>query len=53
MSDILDAIESAIAEVPENVGKVLTMVGDEITKFGVLLQALAVRMDNIEKDHDA
>jgi len=49
MTDMLDFIESAVAEVPENVGKALTFMGDEIAKLGTLLEALAARMDKLDK----
>lgn len=39
--DILNQIESALAEVPENVGKLLTYLGQELEK-------LAARMDKLD-----
>lgn len=51
MSDMLNFIESAAAEVPENVGKALKLLGDEVAKLGSLLEALAARMDKL--DHGA
>jgi hypothetical protein len=39
--DILSQIESAVAEVPENVGKALTFLGQQ-------LEALAARMDKLD-----
>lgn len=39
--DILNEIESAVAEVPENVGKALVFLGAELEK-------LAARMDKLD-----
>lgn len=39
--DILNQIESAVAEVPENIGKLLTYLGTELEK-------LAARMDKLD-----
>lgn len=50
MNDFLNFIESAAAEVPENLGKVLHLMGDEIAKLGGALEALAARMDKL--DHE-
>lgn len=47
--EILNLIESAMAEVPENVGHLLRFMGDEIAKLGSALEALAARMDKLEK----
>jgi hypothetical protein len=44
--DILAEIESALAEVPENVGKLLTFLGTK-------LEELAARMDVLEGKNDA
>jgi hypothetical protein len=52
MSDVMGFIEAAAAEVPEAVGKALTMLGDEISKLGTALEALAARMDAAEA-HEA
>jgi hypothetical protein len=49
MSSLLDSIESAVAEVPENVGIALKFMGSEIEKLGSLLEALAARMDHLDK----
>jgi hypothetical protein len=49
MSSLLDSIESAVAEVPEEVGAALKFIGSEITKLGALLEALAARMDERDK----
>ncbi len=45
ISDITQAIEGAVAEVPEAVGKALKYMGDEIARLGVALEALSARMD--------
>lgn len=39
--DILNQIESAVAEVPENVGRALVFLGQQ-------LEALAARMDKLD-----
>lgn len=45
LSNLTDAIEGALAEVPEAVGKALKYMGDEITRLGVALEALAAKME--------
>lgn len=49
MSELLDMIESAAAEVPENVGVALKFVGSEIARLGTALETLAARMDKLDK----
>lgn len=41
MADILSEIESAVAEVPENVGRALVFLGQK-------LEELAARMDKLD-----
>jgi hypothetical protein len=41
VADILNEIESAVAEVPENLGRVLTFLGQK-------LEELAARMDKLD-----
>lgn len=41
MADILAQIESAVAEVPENIGRALVFIGQQ-------LEALAARIDRLE-----
>lgn len=45
----LEIIESAMSEVPEVVGTALKAMGDEIAKLGSLLEAVAARMDKLDK----
>lgn len=45
MSEIYQAIEGAVAEVPEAVGKALKFMGDEIARLGTALEALAAKME--------
>lgn len=45
----LDIIETAASEVPDVVGAALKTIGDEIAKMGELLEALAKRMDKLDK----
>ena len=37
------------AEVPEEAGAALKFIGSEITRLGSLLEALAARMDKLDK----
>jgi hypothetical protein len=45
----LPIIESAMSEVPEVVGTALKAIGDEVAKLGSMLEALAARMDKLDK----
>jgi len=48
VSDLLHFIEAAAAEVPEEVGKALTFIGEEVAKLGQLCETLAARMDKLD-----
>lgn len=41
----LSVLEALVAEVPENVGKALKFMGDEIAALGAKLEALAASME--------
>lgn len=45
IGEIFQAVEGAVAEVPEAVGKALNYMAEEIARLGAALEALAAKME--------